>query len=97
MCYKESGKLNEENFIVETKRQYFVYFYGKYLEYAWLSTRSLINYAGLNNFIVNAESAVQQLELANRYQLKVSMKKRIQWFRNFIVFFQRNFYCIFQG
>ncbi|CAF1500323.1 unnamed protein product, partial [Rotaria sordida] len=70
----------------KTKRQFFVYFYGKYLEYAWLSTRSLLKYAGLNNFIQNAETAVRQastksekLELANRYQLKVSMKKRVQW------------------
>ncbi|CAF3072662.1 unnamed protein product, partial [Rotaria sp. Silwood2] len=70
----------------KTKRQFFVYFYGKYLEYSWLSTRSLLKYAGLNNFIQNAETAVRQastksekLELANRYQLKVSMKKRVQW------------------
>ncbi|CAF4792182.1 unnamed protein product, partial [Rotaria magnacalcarata] len=54
--------------------------------YSWLSTRSLLKYAGLNTFIQNAETAVQQastksekLELANRYQLKVSMKKRAQW------------------
>jgi hypothetical protein len=56
-----------------------------------LSTRSLLNYAGLNNFIQHAESAVQQastkseqLELANRYQLKVSIKKRVQWYKIFV-------------
>ncbi|CAF1512048.1 unnamed protein product [Adineta steineri] len=70
----------------KSTRQYFVYFYGKYLEYAWLSTRSLLKFAGLDDFIQNAETAVQaastksqKLELANRYQLKVSMKKRVQW------------------
>jgi hypothetical protein len=56
-------KIEFKDLIVETKRQYFVYFYGKYLEYAWISTRSLINYAGLNNFIQNAESAVQQVDV----------------------------------
>lgn len=87
------------------KRVFFVYFYGKYLEYSWISTRWLLNYAGLSNFIQHAEAAVQQVsvfsqsilikffisflfkaatkseqqELANRYQLKVSMKKRVQW------------------
>ncbi|CAF5105133.1 unnamed protein product [Rotaria sp. Silwood1] len=86
-CNAEGGiytkTFNSNN---KTKRQFFVYFYGKYLEYAWLSTRSLLKYAGLNTFIQNAETAVRQastksekLELANRYQLKVSMKKRIQW------------------
>ncbi|UJR14907.1 hypothetical protein I4U23_001891 [Adineta vaga] len=75
--------LNSNN---KSKRQFFVYFYGKYLEYAWLSTRSLLKYAGLNDFIQHAEAAVQQVatkseqvELANRYQLKVSVKKRVQW------------------
>ncbi|CAF3623669.1 unnamed protein product [Rotaria sp. Silwood1] len=77
-CNAEGGiytkTFNSNN---KTKRQFFVYFYGKYLEYAWLSTRSLLKYAGLNTFIQNAETAVRQastksekLELANRYQLK---------------------------
>ncbi|CAF5203691.1 unnamed protein product, partial [Rotaria magnacalcarata] len=68
------------------KRLFFVYFYGKYLEYSWISTRWLLKYAGLSSFIQHAEAAVQQAatkseqqELANRYQLKVSMKKRVQW------------------
>lgn len=84
------------------KRLFFVYFYGKYLEYSWISTRWLLQYAGLSNFIQHAEAAVQQVEifflsfnivpiflqaatkseqqeLANRYQLKVSIKKRVQW------------------
>jgi hypothetical protein len=46
----------------KSKRQFFVYFYGKYLEYSWLSTRSLLKYAGLTNFIQHAEAAVQQVE-----------------------------------
>lgn len=54
------------NFIVELQnkiqRQYFVYFYGKYLEYAWLPTSALLKYAGLDSFIENAESAVQKVE-----------------------------------
>ena len=85
------------------KRLFFVYFYGKYLEYSWISTRWLLKYAGLSKFIQDAEAAVQkvdfslflplvtldvrfqaatkseQQELANRFQLKVSMKKRVQW------------------
>ncbi|CAF3765302.1 unnamed protein product [Rotaria socialis] len=86
-CDAENGIFTRTfNSYNKTKRQFFVYFYGKYLEYSWLSTRSLLKYAGLNTFIQNAETAVQQastksekLELANRYQLKVSMKKRAQW------------------
>ncbi|CAF1469373.1 unnamed protein product, partial [Rotaria sordida] len=86
-CHAEGGIYTKtSNSNNKTKRQFFVYFYGKYLEYAWLSTRSLLKYAGLNTFIQNAETAVRQastksekLELANRYQLKVSMKKRVQW------------------
>ncbi|CAF1074418.1 unnamed protein product [Adineta ricciae] len=86
-CAAEGGihtkTLNSNN---KPKRLFFVYFYGKYLEYSWISTRWLLKYAGLSNFIQHAEAAVQQaatkseqLELANRYQLKVSMKKRVQW------------------
>ncbi|CAF0872258.1 unnamed protein product [Adineta ricciae] len=90
LIYRSNGEggshtrtLNSNN---KPKRQFFVYFYGKYLEYAWLSTRSLLKYSGLNDFIENAEAAVQKavtksekVELANRYQLKVSVKKRVQW------------------
>ncbi|CAF4052599.1 unnamed protein product [Adineta steineri] len=86
-CTTEGGihtkTLNSNN---KPKRLFFVYFYGKYLEYSWISTRWLLTYAGLSNFIQHAEAAVQQaatkseqLELANRFQLKVSMKKRVQW------------------
>jgi hypothetical protein len=86
-CNAEGGihtkTLNSNN---KPKRLFFVYFYGKYLEYSWISTRWLLKYAGLSNFIQHAEAAVQQAttkseqqELANRYQLKVSMKKRVQW------------------
>ncbi|CAF3723753.1 unnamed protein product [Rotaria sp. Silwood1] len=86
-CDAEGGihtkTLNSNN---KPKRLFFVYFYGKYLEYSWISTRWLLKYAGLSNFIQHAEAAVQQAstkseqqELANRYQLKVSMKKRVQW------------------
>ncbi|UJR31781.1 hypothetical protein I4U23_019259 [Adineta vaga] len=86
-CSSEGGihtkTLNSNN---KPKRLFFVYFYGKYLEYSWISTRWLLKYAGLSNFIQHAEAAVQQAatkseqqELANRYQLKVSMKKRVQW------------------
>jgi hypothetical protein len=86
-CDAEGGihtkTLNSNN---KPKRLFFVYFYGKYLEYSWISTRWLLKYAGLSSFIQHAEAAVQQattkseqLELANRYQLKVSMKKRVQW------------------
>ena len=46
----------------QPKRQFFVYFYGKYLEYAWLSTRSLLPYAGLNSFIQHAEAAVEKVD-----------------------------------
>lgn len=63
-CDAEGGiykrTLNKTN--SKSKQQYFVYFYGKYLEYAWLSTRSLLKYAGLNDFIQNAEQAVQQVD-----------------------------------
>ena len=38
-----------------------MYFYGKYLEYSWISTRWLLKYAGLSSFIQNAEAAVQQV------------------------------------
>ncbi|CAF0737163.1 unnamed protein product [Adineta steineri] len=86
-CTTEGGihtkTLNSNN---KPKRLFFVYFYGKYLEYSWISTRWLLTYAGLSNFIQHAEAAVQQAatkseqqELANRFQLKVSMKKRVQW------------------
>ncbi|CAF3145247.1 unnamed protein product [Rotaria sp. Silwood2] len=86
-CDAEGGihtkTLNSNN---KPKRLFFVYFYGKYLEYSWISTRWLLKYAGLSNFIQHAEAAVQQAstkseqqELANRFQLKVSMKKRVQW------------------
>lgn len=86
-CSSEGGihtkTLNSNN---KPKRLFFVYFYGKYLEYSWISTRWLLKYAGLSNFIQHAENAVQQAatkseqqELANRYQLKVSIKKRVQW------------------
>ncbi|CAM4951228.1 unnamed protein product [Rotaria socialis] len=86
-CDAEGGihtkTLNSNN---KPKRLFFVYFYGKYLEYSWISTRWLLKYAGLSSFIQHAEAAVQQAatkseqqELANRYQLKVSMKKRVQW------------------
>ncbi|CAM4805499.1 unnamed protein product [Rotaria magnacalcarata] len=86
-CVAEGGihtkTLNSNN---KPKRLFFVYFYGKYLEYSWISTRWLLKYAGLSSFIQHAEAAVQQAatkseqqELANRYQLKVSMKKRVQW------------------
>jgi len=86
-CASEGGihtkTLNSNN---KPKRLFFVYFYGQYLEYSWISTRWLLKYAGLSNFIQHAENAVQQAatkseqqELANRYQLKVSIKKRIQW------------------
>ena len=53
----------------KSKRQFFVYFYGKYLEYAWLSTRSLINYSGLSDFIQHAEDAVHQVNVSLRCSL----------------------------
>ncbi len=66
-----NSKIPFEFFILDSnnksKRQFFVYFYGKYLEYAWLSTRSLLKYAGLTNFIENAETAVQQVDLFCEY------------------------------
>lgn len=43
------------------KRLFFVYFYGKYLEYSWISTRWLLKYAGLSSFIQHAEAAVQKV------------------------------------
>ncbi|CAF0814428.1 unnamed protein product, partial [Didymodactylos carnosus] len=86
-CHTENGiytkTLNSGNI---SKRQYFVYFYGPYLEYSWIYSASLLKYAGLSSFIQHAETAVQQAStkgeqqhLANMYQLKVSMKKRLQW------------------
>ena len=69
------------------KRQFFVYFYGKYLEYSWISTRWLLKYAGLSSFIQNAEAAVQQvislspvasfhsrIDLFYRHQLSLNSK-----------------------
>ncbi len=49
------------------KRLFFVYFYGKYLEYSWISTRWLLNYAGLSNFIQHAEAAVQQVNILEKH------------------------------
>lgn len=67
------ARILRTNSIVELQnkiqRQYFVYFYGKYLEYAWLPTSALLKYAGLDSFIQNAETAVQQVDLSLRHQL----------------------------
>ncbi len=49
------------------KRLFFVYFYGKYLEYSWISTRWLLKYAGLSSFIQHAEAAVQQVNRFRRF------------------------------
>ncbi|CAF4355859.1 unnamed protein product, partial [Rotaria magnacalcarata] len=57
-CVAEGGihtkTLNSNN---KPKRLFFVYFYGKYLEYSWISTRWLLKYAGLSSFIQHAEAA----------------------------------------
>jgi hypothetical protein len=65
---------------------YFVYFYGPTFEFAWARSNTLLSYQGLDGFIKQAETAVQQASsrgeqeaLANRYELKVTGQKRIQW------------------
>ncbi|UJR14905.1 hypothetical protein I4U23_001889 [Adineta vaga] len=68
------------------KRVYFVYFFGPDFEYTWTHANFLIPYAGLDDFIRQAETSVQnatskieQETLANRFELKVSGNKRIDW------------------
>ncbi|CAF3644340.1 unnamed protein product [Rotaria sp. Silwood1] len=68
------------------KRIYFVYFFGPAFEYTWTNANALIAYSGLDEFIKQAEISVQkatkkieQETLANRYQLKVSANKRVDW------------------
>ncbi|CAF4179623.1 unnamed protein product, partial [Rotaria sordida] len=68
------------------KRLYFVYFFGPAFEYAWTNANSLIAYSGLDEFIRQAQICVQnatkkseQEALANRYELKVTANKRVDW------------------
>ncbi|CAF0871218.1 unnamed protein product [Didymodactylos carnosus] len=88
-CFSENGTPHTKLVAGRSrgsKRQYFVYFYGPYFEYSWVFTASLLKYSGLDDFIRNAETAVQQAtsrleqeKLANRYQLKVSVQNRPRW------------------
>jgi len=60
------------------KRLFFVYFYGKYLEYSWISTRWLLKYAGLSSFIQHAEAAVQQVNLKKKLSSRLINIFRLQ-------------------
>jgi hypothetical protein len=73
--YLISSVLDSNN---KPKRLFFVYFYGKYLEYSWISTRWLLKYAGLSNFIQHAETAVQQVEIVSFLALRMSTFPRQQ-------------------
>ncbi|CAF4175532.1 unnamed protein product [Rotaria socialis] len=68
------------------KRLYFVYFFGPAFEYTWAHPHHLMAYSGLDDFIQQAESSVQnapkkfmQEMLANRFLLKVAANKRPHW------------------
>ncbi|CAF1675674.1 unnamed protein product [Rotaria magnacalcarata] len=68
------------------KRLYFVYFFGPAFEYTWAHPHHLMAYSGLDDFIQQAESSVQnapnkcmQDMLANRFVLKVAANKRPHW------------------
>ena len=43
--------------------RYFVYFYGPDFEYTWSDANTLIPYSGLQDFIQQAETAVQNVRV----------------------------------
>jgi hypothetical protein len=71
MLEKNDNRIVNLFFFVDSnnkpKRLFFVYFYGKYLEYSWISTRWLLKYAGLSSFIQHAEAAVQQVNCSSKF------------------------------
>jgi hypothetical protein len=73
---------------LRTKRMFYVEFFGPSSEHAWICEGSLLEYKGIEAFKAYAQDQVdeaptksQKEKLAERFQLKVSLKRRENWER----------------